>query len=261
MMAAIAARTQRLKFGPSVMMLPLRHPIAVAKEIATLDFLSQGRVIMAVGLGADEVEAEAFKVPLKSRGAMTDEGIAVLRKLWAGADVSHQGKYYQFDQVTISPRPTKKIDIWVGGRTEHALRRVARVSDGWFASFVTPQEFAEGQAKIAEFAVAYGRADEEIEAGSIVFCHVDTDGEKARRDFAAFFAGNARRPAAMMLERSAVGTPEECREILQRYVDHGLTKFALWPACPPEQLIGQLAYYAQEIIPHFEQRNVPTMVS
>jgi probable F420-dependent oxidoreductase len=173
MMAAIAARTRRLKFGPSVMMLPLRHPIAVAKEVATLDFLSQGRVIMAVGLGADEVEAEALKVPLKSRGAMTDEGIEILRKLWSGAEVSHQGKYYQFDRVTISPRPTKKIDIWVGGRTEHALRRVARVSDGWFASFVTPQEFAEGQAKIAEFAVAYGRADEEIEAGSIVFCHVD----------------------------------------------------------------------------------------
>lgn len=260
MMAAIAARTQRLKFGPSVMMLPLRHPITVAKEIATLDFLSQGRVIMAVGLGADEVEAEALKVPLKSRGAMTDEGIEVLRKLWAGADVSHQGKYYQFDKVTITPRPTKKIDIWVGGRTEHALRRVARVSDGWFASFVTPQEFAEGQAKIAEFAAAYGRADEEIEAGSIVFCHVDADGEKARRDFAAFFAGNPRRPPAMMLERSAVGNPEECRETLQRYVEHGLTKFALWPACPPAQLIGQLACYAQEIIPHFEQRNVATMV-
>ena len=83
MMAAIAARTQRLKFGPSVMMLPLRHPITVAKEMATLDFLAPGRVIMAVGLGADEHEAAAFNVPLKQRGPMTDEGIAILRKLWA----------------------------------------------------------------------------------------------------------------------------------------------------------------------------------
>jgi len=257
MMAAIAARTQRLKFGPSVMMLPLRHPITVAKEVATLDFLAPGRVIMAVGLGADEHEAAAFNVPLKQRGTMTDEGIAILRKLWAAPDVSHHGKYYQFEHVTIVPRPAKKIDIWVGGRSDAALRRVARLADGWFASFVTPQEFAEGQAKIAAFAGVYGREDEEIEAGSILFCHVDADGQKARRDFAAFFAGNARRPPELMLERSAVGTPEECREVIQRYVEHGLTKYALWPACPPQQLLEQLAYYAQDIAPYFEQRDVP----
>jgi probable F420-dependent oxidoreductase len=261
MMAAIAARTQRLKFGPSVMMLPLRHPITVAKEIATLDFLAPGRVIMAVGLGADEHEAEAFNVPLKQRGAMTDEGIAILRQLWAAPDVSHHGKHYHFEHVTINPRPAKKIDLWVGGRSDPALRRVARLADGWFASFVTPQEFAEGQAKIIAFAAAYGRENDEIEAGSIVFCHVDADGRTARQDFAAFFAGNPRRPPELMLERSAVGTPEECREMLQRYVEHGLTKYALWPACPPSQLLQQLAYYAQDIVPYFEQRDVSLATS
>jgi probable F420-dependent oxidoreductase len=259
MMAAIAARTHRLKFGPSVMMLPLRHPIAVAKEIATLDFLSGGRVIMAVGLGADEKEADAFNVPRTQRASLLDESIAILRQLWAGPHVSHHGKHFHFDDVTITPRPTKKIDLWIGGRSEAALRRVARLGDGWFASFVTPQEFAAGVAKIAAYATDYTRQDEEIEAGSIVFCHVDPDGEKARRDFAAFFAGNRRRPPEQMLERSAVGTPAECRQILQCYVDHGLTKFALWPACPPAQLLRQLAYYAHEIVPAFEQRQSPVM--
>jgi probable F420-dependent oxidoreductase len=261
MMAAIAARTQRLKFGTSVMILPLRHHISVAREIATLDFLSGGRVIMAVGLGADEHEAAAFNVPLKQRGALMDEGMIILRQLWSEPVVSHHGKHYHFDNVTITPRPTKKIDLWVGGRSDPALRRVARLSDGWFASFVTPQEFAEGVAKIAAFAKEYGRENEEIEAGSIVFCHVDPDGRKARRDFAAFFAGNRRRPPEMMLERSAVGTPEECRQMLQRYLDHGLTKYALWPACPPQHLLQQLAYYAQEIMPYFEQRDVPALAS
>jgi probable F420-dependent oxidoreductase len=261
MMAAIAARTRRLKFGPSVMMLPLRHPIAVAKEIATLDFLSAGRVIMAVGLGADENEAAAFRVPLKQRGAMLEEGIAILRRLWSGSQVSHHGKYFSFDNVTITPRPAQKIDIWIGGRSEAALRRVARVADGWFASFVTPQEFADGVAKITEYAAAYGRVNDEIEAGSIVFCHVDSDGNKARQDFTAFFAGNQRQPPEHMLSRSAVGTPEECREVLQQYVQHGLTKFALWPACPPSQLIRQLAFYAQELIPAFEQREAPVVTA
>ncbi len=258
MMAAIAGRTQRLKFGPSVMMLPLRHPIAVAKEIATLDFLAPGRVIMAVGLGADEQEAAAFHVPLKQRGGMMDEGIAILRQLWAEPDASHDGKYYQYEHVTITPRPANTIDIWVGGRSDAALRRVARLADGWFASFVTPDEFAEGQSKIATWAADYGRTEAHIETGSILFCHVDADGHKARRDFAAFFAGNTRRPPELMLARSAVGTPEECREIIQGYVEHGLTKYALWPACPPSQLLHQLAYYAHEIAPYFEQRTLAT---
>jgi alkanesulfonate monooxygenase SsuD/methylene tetrahydromethanopterin reductase-like flavin-dependent oxidoreductase (luciferase family) len=236
------------------MMLPLRHPIAVAKDIATLDFLSGGRVIMAVGLGADETEAEAFHVPLKQRGSMTEEGVDILRKLWSGSQVSHHGKHFQFDEVTITPRPANKIDIWIGGRSAPALQRVARIADGWFASFVTPQEFAAGVAQINAYAATCGRANADIEAGSIVFCHIDPDGARARRDFAAFFAGSRRRPAAQMFACSAVGTPEECRESLQRYVEHGLTKFALWPACPPAQLIQQLAWYAQEIIPYFEQR-------
>ena len=257
MMAAIAARTRRLKFGPSVMMLPLRHPIAVAREVATLSYLSDGRMIMAAGLGADKREAEAFGVPLKGRGAMTDEGIAILRRLWREADVSHHGEHYRFEHVTITPRPRQKIDIWVGGRSAAALKRVARVSDGWFASFVTPREFAEGIEQIEAFAHQYGRRPEDIESGSIVFCHVDADGAKARREFAAFFDRNPRRPAQQMLERSAVGTPEECREVLQRYCEHGLTKFALWPACPPDRLLGQLAFYAQEIIPFFERRDAP----
>lgn len=261
MMAAIAARTRRLKFGPSVMMLPLRHPITVAKDIATLDFLSGGRIIMAVGLGADEKEADALAVPLKQRGAVTEEGIAVLRKLWSGSQVSHHGTHFHFDNVSITPRPAKKIDIWIGGRSDAALRRVARVADGWFASFVTPREFADGVHKITEYAALYGREHEEIEAGSIVFCHVDPDGDKARRDFAAFFAGNRRRPPEQMFARSAVGTPEECRAILQHYVEHGLTKFALWPACPPAHLIRQLAHYAQDIVPYFERPEVPTGLS
>ncbi len=81
-MAAIATRTRHLKFAPSVMMLPSRHPIAVAREIATLHYFSRGRVIMAIGLGADEKEAEGFNVPLKQRGLMSEEGGGILRKLW-----------------------------------------------------------------------------------------------------------------------------------------------------------------------------------
>ena len=142
-----------------------------------MDFLAPGRVIMAVGLGADEHEAAAFNVPLKQRGTMTDEGIAILRKLWTAPDVSHHGKYYQFERVTITPRPAK--NRYLGRWPQRCRPAAGGAAGGRLVCFVChPQEFAEGQAKIAAFAVAYGRENDEIEAGSILFCHVDADGRK-----------------------------------------------------------------------------------
>ena len=186
---------------------------------------------------------------------MTDEGVAILRKLWAGPHVSHHGKHFHFDDVTITPRPKKKIDIWVGGRSEPALRRVARLGDGWFASFVTPQEFADGVAKIAEYARPTTAEMTTSKLAVLSFAMSIRMATRPDTTLRLFFRaiGGVRRKKCW--QRSAVGTPAECREILQRYVDHGLTKFALWPACHPHQLLQQLAYYAQEIIPCFEQRD------
>ena len=144
MMAAIAARTQPPQIRSKRPDAAISSPYCRCQRDCHPGLsCSGGRVIMAVGLGADEKEADALHVPLKQRGAVTEEGIGSPRKLWSSSQVSHQGKYFQFDNVTITPRPAKKIDIWVGGRSDAALRRVARVADGWFASFVTPQEFTQ----------------------------------------------------------------------------------------------------------------------
>ena len=132
-MSLFAARTKRIKMGPSVLTLPARNPVEVARTYATLDYLSgsSGRVILAVGLGSDPRDAIACGVAPEERAARMEEGVAVLRKLWASPNVTHAGRFYRFEDVTIDPRPPKdRLDVWIGGRTDAAIRRTARYGDG-----------------------------------------------------------------------------------------------------------------------------------
>ncbi|MBI3303626.1 MAG: LLM class flavin-dependent oxidoreductase [Deltaproteobacteria bacterium] len=250
MLAAIAARTTRLKMGPSVLLLPLRHPVVAAKTFATLDYLAPGRVICAVGLGANPKEFGAMGMTIEHRAGKLDEGMLLMRKLWSESHVTFAGKYYQVEDVTIEPKPARGyIDLWVGGRTEYALKRVARLGDGWFASRVTPQQYREGRQQIAEFAREYGRDAADIEAGAIVFCNVSDRSQDAHAMADRFFQNMADREHVQ--QHWPIGSPQECCEKLARYVEAGLTKFVLWPACPPSDLIAQIDRFAHQLIPEF----------
>jgi probable F420-dependent oxidoreductase len=250
MLAAIAARTTRMKMGPSVLLLPLRHPVIAAKTFATLDYLAPGRVICAVGLGANPKEFGALGMTIDHRAGKLDEGIVLMRKLWAASHVTFSGKYYQVEDVTIEPKPAQgHIDLWVGGRTDFALKRVARLGDGWFASRVTPQQFSDGLQKIDEYAQHYGRGDVHLEAGAIVFCNV-ADRSQDAHAVADEFCRNM--PDLDPVQQYwPIGSPQECCDQIARYVEAGLTKFVLWPACPPSDLITQIDRFAHEVVPHF----------
>ncbi len=137
LLALFAARTTKVKMGPSVLSLPARHPVHMAKTYATLDHLTGGRrrIICAVGLGGDARECEVVGVPANERGARMREGVEVMRRLWAEPRVSHEGRFYRFDDVTIDPRPVGgPLDVWIGGNSDLALKRVARYGDGWMPS-------------------------------------------------------------------------------------------------------------------------------
>jgi probable F420-dependent oxidoreductase len=250
MLAAIAARTSRLKMGPSVLSLPLRHPVITAKTFATLDYLAPGRVICAVGLGSNPKEFGALGMTIEHRAGKLDEGMVLMRKLWSESHVTFTGKYYQVEDITIEPKPARgHIDLWVGGRTDFALKRVARLGDGWFASRVTPQQFQEGRQKITELAAHYGRGDADIEAGAIVFCNVADNSQEAHAMADRFCQSMPDREHVQQFW--PIGSPQECCDKIARYVEAGLTKFVLWPACPPSDLIAQVDRFAHEIVPQF----------
>jgi len=251
LLAFMAARTRRIKLGPSVLTLPPRDPIQVAKAYATLDHLTGGRrrVILGVGLGGDPRDSEACGVPAAERAGRMREGVEVLRKLWSGPAVTHEGRYYRFSNVTLEPRPQGgPLDVWVGGNSDAALRRVARWADGWMPSFISPVEFGAGIERIASFAAGEGRTFDADEAGVLVLTHLDEDGERAREAAARLFAG-APVQVATLADRTIFGTPEEAVERVRAYVAAGCRKFILFPIAPGGEIIHQVRLIATRVLP------------
>src|SRR5262249_61928073 len=141
-LAAIAARTTRVKFGPSVIVLPYRTPVVAAKEMATIDWLSRGRLFPAVGVGVElPREFEASGVAFRERGRRTDEAIRVIRMLWTQDEVTFQGRFYKLDRISVFPKPWQTPPpIWIGGKSEAAMRRTAPLGARWIPSFIPPAE-------------------------------------------------------------------------------------------------------------------------
>lgn len=135
-----AAATDRIGIGTSVLVLPYRHPLHLAKELATLDRLSRGRLIVGAAAGWLEPEFNALGVPFRERGARTDEAIAVLRHCWEQDPVHFEGSRVRLDGLRVLPQPGRHIPIWIGGTSEAAIRRAIAHGDGWHGTFMSPEE-------------------------------------------------------------------------------------------------------------------------
>ncbi len=254
-LAAVAARTSKLKFGPSVIVLPYRTPVVAAKEMATIDWLSGGRLLPAVGVGVElPREFEASGVPFKERGRRTDEAIHVIRLLWTRDEVSFQGEFYKLDRVSVFPKPWQTPPpIWIGGKSEAAIRRTARLGDGWIPSFITPGEFRAGVERVQELAKASGREVPEDHFGALINYAVaeSRDGAFA---IAAPYLQRGRVDEATLRESTAFGPPEVLIAKIEEYVKGGGSKFILRPLCPSDRMLEQLAIVADQVVPEYHGR-------
>lgn len=252
-LTTIAARTSSVKMGPSVLTLPARNPVVVANTYANLDYLTGGcgRVIMAVGLGADPQLGEAVGFSAGERAPRLREGVEILRRLWTEDDVSYDGEFYTLDGVTVEPKPADgPLDIWIGGTSGSALKRVAEYGDGWFPASITPEEFAEKHDRLMGYCQAAGRTIERDEAGMILQTYVSSDPDRARAVRDRYLERTDRSVSTERFEQySAFGTPADCVETIQRFVDAGCTKFVLQPAGPVSERVEQLESYSQDVIP------------
>ena len=156
---AMAAVTERLRFVTNVYVLPMRPPFAVAKAVGTAAVLSGNRVALGVGMGWNADEFALMEQPFGRRGKRADEMLEVLAKLWAGGWVEHHGDFYDFDKVEMSPAPTERVPVYVGGLSEAALRRAAR-HDGWISDLHSTAELADICATLRRYRVEAGKADE-----------------------------------------------------------------------------------------------------
>ncbi len=190
----MAAVTGRLRFGTQVFILPLRHPLVTARAAGTLDWLSGGRLWLGVGLGWLPQEFELAGVPWQERAARMDEGIAVLRAVWREDEPAYAGRFYQLGPCKFEPKPAQSggPPILIGGETPAALRRVARLGDGWCARHHTPESLHAHAERLQTLRQEHGRADRPFE----LLCWLRRDATRA--ETAALFEAGATQPLLSM---------------------------------------------------------------
>jgi len=245
-MAAVAGRTSRLKFGPSVMVVPGRNPILLAKQLATLDVLSGGRLVVAFGLGVDaRTEAQVFGVDRSEAAARTEEAVRLMELLWTGEPVSFKGRFFSVSGLSVGPKPLQRPrpDVWFGGVSKPALRRVATLGDGWLPSFVTVAEYAEKAETIRKLAVDADREIDEEHFGALIPYLAESAGDPEQ--LLAFVA--ARRPGVEPREMVVLGGRDELRARIESFIAQGASKFVLTPILTPGDWSQELERLRAEV--------------
>jgi probable F420-dependent oxidoreductase len=238
-LAWAAASNPRLKIG-TTMLLPGRNVLRLAKQLASLDRLSKGRLLVTLVPGLTHApEREAIGVEIKQRGAFIEEALPLLRRLWAGEAVTHDGSAGHLRDVKLSPLPVQQpLEVWLGGTVPAALERCGRLSDGWLPSLCTPEEAAAGRAVIEGAAARAGRSISPEHFGmSIGYASAAIDPATAR-------TMAARRPRSV--ELTPVGLPA-LRRLIEQFIAVGFSKFVVRPVVTPASWRAELEALAAAV--------------
>jgi probable F420-dependent oxidoreductase len=253
-LAVLAGRTRRLKFGMNVLSLGQRDPVLVAKQCATIDMLSGGRLLPAFGVGSDRSpEWAAMNLDPKVRGAKTDEALEIIRRLWAEDKVDFAGKHYQLTGATISPKPVQSdLPIWIGGSSPAAIRRTARFGTGWQGGAETPAVTGQVISAIKAALAGTGRSiDEDHYGAGFPFWFGTPDDPGVAKTLAAYRALGLADPLAYF----AIGDTEAIVDRIAAYIDAGISKFILRPMGEDDAgIIAQTERLIAEVIPEVARR-------
>jgi probable F420-dependent oxidoreductase len=237
-LAFAAGRTRTLKLGTSTLVVPGRNPVLLARELATVDALSGGRLLPAFGLGtADAAEHQAFGVRRNERGGWFDEAVPLMQRLWREDAVTHTGARFTVTDLTLRPKPVGRMQVWTGGRSPREYDRTGRLAEGWLGSFQTPDEAVQARRAIEEACERHGRSIDDDHYGMVVLYARDGIADRVRA-----MIGRVR-PEATADDLVPVGA-DGLRRAAERYVTNGITKFVLIPSSPPGSWDEELAWLA-----------------
>jgi alkanesulfonate monooxygenase SsuD/methylene tetrahydromethanopterin reductase-like flavin-dependent oxidoreductase (luciferase family) len=230
-MAALAARTDKIRIGAVPMLPALRNPVLLAHALATLDVISKGRITLGVSVGPvrDYIQRQfaACGVPPQEKAGRLSESIEIMRQLWTETTISYDGRYYKLRDVGILPHPAQKpgIPIWIAAdRHENAFKRVGRLGDGWVTLAPTLERFAAARQKIDQYAREHGRAGKCRPSALFAAFNIQTDAERARDEGWQWMERFFEQPKEKLGHFFAIfGTPQECASLLKGYADAGLT--------------------------------------
>jgi probable F420-dependent oxidoreductase len=221
-LTAIAAVTSRIELKTSVYLLPLRHPVSVALQVAQLDQLSGGRFVFGIGIGGEDPhEFEACGVDPRTRGARTNEALDIIKRLWVEDGVSFEGRHFQLENVTVYPKPLRPVPIFVGGRSDAALRRAGRFGDGYTGIWQSRGRFRQARELIDAAALEAGRDPSSIELGIQFWTSVAADRSRARDTVSASMEAMYRLPFERFERYTPFGTAAEVAAFIAPYVEAG----------------------------------------
>ncbi|MBV9584830.1 MAG: LLM class flavin-dependent oxidoreductase [Alphaproteobacteria bacterium] len=248
-MAALASRTKRLKFGVNVLSLAMRDAVLVARQCATIDFLSNGRLLPAFGIGSPlGPEWTTLNLDTKTRGRKTDEGLEVIRRLWSEEKVDFDGVHYKLSGASISPKPVQPdLPMWIGGSSEAAIRRTARIGTGWQAGPETPEQAAKVVAAIKKAAAEEGRTIDDDHYGAGIPFRFGRPGDPA---LAPLFEAYKKRTGRDPKDYFAIGDAEAIVGKVADYVAAGVSKFILRPTAKgDDEVMTQTRRLIDEVLP------------
>ncbi|MEH7251179.1 LLM class flavin-dependent oxidoreductase [Neobacillus niacini] len=266
-LASIAENTTKLKLGTALLVIPFRNPVMIAKELATLDQLSNGRVIAGVGLGAYREEFVAMfgsKAKEMHRGNMIDESLYILDQLFKEEVFSYEGKYFDVKDVQTYPRPVQNpFPIYIGGNAEAGKLRTAKYGQGWLPAVLTPEEVKKGVEDIGEFCVQFNRNPGEIDIAPQLVISI----AKTREEGVSRFESSQTYKHLESLKKSTlknqdtqtyenrnlIGTPDEIGEKIQEYIKAGVTTFSglLFANNTVDEMLESMQFFSEEVMSKF----------
>jgi alkanesulfonate monooxygenase SsuD/methylene tetrahydromethanopterin reductase-like flavin-dependent oxidoreductase (luciferase family) len=255
-LAAVAARTQRVRLGTAVLLPALRHPVILANEAANVDLISQGRLTLGLGIATKsppiEREFAACGVAFGRRLGIFEEGVTLLRRLWTEPEVTFSGRYFQLQGVRLGLRPYQPagIPLWLAGSIENAQRRVLRLGDGWFPNPPSPQAFAQGWEQFQGLAQAMGKDAHTLHRCVYTTLNINDNVAQAEQEARAFIEGYYGTAYEVMLRTQGVcaGPAERCIAWLKAFITAGAQTLVLRFGGPDQP--GQLERCAREVLPY-----------
>jgi len=267
--AYCASSTKTIRFMTGVIVLPMRHPVVLAKQVATLDQFTGGRVVLGVGVGAYREEYEATQPRLKevSRAELVEEGIVAMRLLFTERRATYNGRHYQFEDVEMYPKPVQSpLPIFSAGNAEGSIRRAAELCEGWLPAAMGPERIRQGRDRLQMYAEAAGRDSAAVEiAPQLVVC-VGRTAEAAERDFKKSQVYEH----LLSLQKSTlkgfdidsyvsmnlIGSVDQVGELIEGYRDAGASHLSglLFVSNSVDEYIEQMALFAETVMPRFMDR-------
>jgi probable F420-dependent oxidoreductase len=259
-MAFLAGIVTKTRIGLACLVVPCRNPIYAAKQVASLDVLTGGRLDLGVGIGSPATihsrEYEILGVDRRLRGKICDDYIGAMKSIWQTNPSSYEGRFVSFKDAEIFPKPLQKPHppLWVGGWTEAAMARTARLGDGWLPAWLKPKDIAACFRKVKEMARQNGRDPEKIELGIEVYVSIDDDSRLAKENALGTFQasrGTYEREMSIdfLQQVSLIGSPQEIRDQIAAYREAGVSHFELKFIYPTiERLSDMMRVFSEEVL-------------